>query len=163
VVEAHWIDQLDGGVVLGEVAQFRGEAGAAVAVQPGGVGGGAARGEESTDVLETFEVADSHDVVPFGFADGEQCFAAAVGLAMDRDVDFVTGLRGRIVDGPAGGPCDLPAVGCGGRVPAGPFAADLFEVRADDLAAEGGLGQLPDGGGASGTLQIAPGGAQTEW
>lgn len=36
VIKANWIDQLDGGVALGEVAQFVGEAGAAVALQQTG-------------------------------------------------------------------------------------------------------------------------------
>ncbi|QRX91186.1 hypothetical protein [Streptomyces noursei] len=163
MVQAVDIDQLDGGVVLCPVAQFVGEARAAEALESGVLGGGAACGEEITNVLEAVQEAEPHDVVPFRFADGEQCVAAGAGVAVGRDVDFVAGPGRGVVDGAAGDAGGLAAVGFGGGVPAGPCPADLFGVGADDLAAEGGLGAAPYGAGSSWTFQVPQTGRMTAW
>jgi len=80
-------------------------------------------------------------------------------VAVDGYVDLVAGLGRGIVDCTGGDAGRVAAVRFGGGVPAGPFTAEGFEVGAEDLAAEGGLGALPDGGGAAGTFEVAPVGA----
>jgi hypothetical protein len=75
-------------------------------------------------VLEAFEVADAHDVVPFGFADGGQGFAVGGFIVLgaeDGDIDFVTAYGGRVVDGAGGDAGGVTTVRSGGGVPAGPF------------------------------------------
>ena len=88
---------------------------------------------------------------------GEQHVAVAFAAAEDGNVDFC-GLAGSGVGdcsaGDAGGVC--AAVGLRPGVPAGPLAADLFEVRAGHVAVERVLRAPPDLGSGTGAFQVAP-------
>jgi hypothetical protein len=94
VVEASQVDELDVAVAGGSLSQVVGEASSAEAHEACLLGrGGASGGEEFADVPEALEVAKAHGVVPFGFADGQERFAAVGVVAEDGDVDFVATSR----------------------------------------------------------------------
>ncbi len=148
---------MDAWVLVGKVQQVLGEARAAEAQESGLLAVHVVAGtQQGPDVFEALEMVQTHGLVPFGFADGKEDLAP-VGVAAERDqVDLVACLRDRIGDGAGFDAGPLAAQGVGGRVPAGPGAADLLEVRADDLTAKGGLRAFPYGGSLVGAFQVAP-------
>jgi hypothetical protein len=99
-----------------------------------------------------------HDFLPLRLADAEQNFAVVVATAEGGYIHLCGlpcfGIRNRSA-GDADGVST--AVGLWPRMPTGPLAADVLEVRADYLAVECMLRAPPDLGGTAGAFQVAPG------
>ncbi len=98
--------------------------------------------EQGADPAEPGEMAHTHGFAPLRLADRDQGRPVVIVETESNDVQCVAGLVGRVVDGARADTVGVVAEALGRCQMPGPVAADVFEVRAQDIADEPALAAL---------------------